>query len=82
MADGTITEHLFPTDSLFASYPKLRLNAAQERMFCNGVKLDLKRLRDLQPNQDTYTVYGAADTFLGTALADRTQQELRIGKRF
>lgn len=82
MADGTLEEHLFPTDSLFASYPKLRLNAAQERMFCNGVKLDLKRLRDLQPNQDTYTVYGAADTFLGTALADRTQQELRIGKRF
>lgn len=82
MADGTLEEHLFPTDSLFASYPKLRLNAAQERMFCNGVKLDLKRLRDLQPDQDIYTVYGATGTFLGTALADRTQQELRIGKRF
>lgn len=82
MADGTLEEHLLPTDSLFSSYPKLRLNAAQERMFCNGVKLDLKRLRDLQPDQDIYTVYGATGTFLGTALADRTQQELRIGKRF
>lgn len=82
MADGTLEEHLFPTDSLFASYPKLRLNAAQERMFCNGVKLDLNRLRNLQPDQDIYTVYGATGTFLGTALADRTQQELRIGKRF
>lgn len=82
MADGTLEEHLLPTDSLFSSYPKLRLNAAQELMFCNGVKLDLKRLRNLQPDQDIYTVYGATGTFLGTALADRTQQELRIGKRF
>lgn len=82
MADGTLEEHLLPTDSLFSSYPKLRLNAVQERMFCNGVKLDLKRLRNLQPDQDIYTVYGATGTFLGTALADRTQQELRIGKRF
>lgn len=82
MADGTLEEHLLPTDSLFSSYPKLRLNAAQERMFCNGVKLDLNRLRNLQPAQDIYTVYGATGTFLGTALADRTQQELRIGKRF
>lgn len=82
MADGTFEEHLLPTDSLFSSYPKLRLNAAQERMFCNGVKLDLNRLRNLQPDQDIYTVYGATGTFLGTALADRTQQELRIGKRF
>lgn len=82
MADGTLEEHLLPTDSLFSSYPKLRLNAAQERMFCNGVKLDLNRLRNLQPDQDIYTVYGATGTFLGTALADRTQQELQIGKRF
>lgn len=82
MADGTLEEHLLPTDSLFSSYPKLRLNAAQERMFCNGVKLDLNRLRNLQPDQDIYTVYGATGTFLGMALADRTQQELRIGKRF
>lgn len=82
MADGTLEEHLLPTDSLFSSYPNLRLNAAQERMFCNGVKLDLNRLRDLQPDQDVYTVYGATGTFLGTALADRTQQDLRIGKRF
>lgn len=82
MADGTLEEHLLPTDSLFSSYPKLRLNAAQERMFCNGVKLDLNRLWNLQPDQDIYTVYGATGTFLGTALADRTQQELRIGKRF
>lgn len=82
MADGTLEEHLLPTDSLFSSYPKFRLNAAQERMFCNGVKLDLNRLRNLQPDQDIYTVYGATGTFLGTALADRTQQELRIGKRF
>ena len=82
MANGTLEEHLLPTDSLFSSYPKLRLNAAQERMFCNGVKLDLNRLRNLQPDQHIYTVYGATGTFLGTALADRTQQELRIGKRF
>lgn len=82
MAEGTITEKLLPTDSLFSAYPKLYLNAAQERMFCNGVKLDLARLHRIRADQDCYTVYGAQSGFLGTAFADREKQELRIGKRF
>lgn len=82
VADGSIVDKLLPTDSLFSAYPKLHLNAAQERMFCNGVKLNLARLRDLQEEQDIYTVYGAQNGFLGTAAADWERQELRIGKRF
>lgn len=82
VADGSIADKLLPTDSLFSAYPKLHLNAAQERMFCNGVKLNLARLRDLQEGQDIYTVYGVQNGFLGTAAADWERQELRIGKRF
>lgn len=82
VADGTIADKLLPTDSLFSAYPKLYLNAAQERMFCNGVKLDLTRLHRIQAEQDCYTVYGPQNGFLGTAFADREKQELRIGKRF
>ena len=80
--DGSMADKLLPTDSLFSAHPKLYLNAVQERMFCNGVKLDLMRLRDLQEGQDVYTVYGVQNGFLGTAIADRERQELRIGKRF
>lgn len=82
VADGSIADKLLPTDSLFSAYPKLHLNAAQERMFCNGVKLNLARLRDLQEGQDIYTVYSVQNGFLGTAAADWERQELRIGKRF
>ena len=82
VADGSMADKLLPTDSLFSAYPKLYLNAAQERMFCNGVKLDLTRLHRIQAEQDCYTVYGAQNGFLGTAFADRENQELRIGKRF
>lgn len=82
VADGSIADKFLPTDSLFSAYPKLHLNAAQERMFCNGVKLNLARLRDLQEGQDIYTVYGVQNGFLGTAAADWERQELRIGKRF
>jgi tRNA pseudouridine55 synthase len=82
VADGTIAEKLQATDSLFSAYPKLRLNAVQERMFQNGVKLDLARIHHVNPAQTLYTVYGWESGFLGTATADWEKGELRIGKRF
>jgi tRNA pseudouridine55 synthase len=82
VAENRLTALLIPTETLFAEYPQLHLNGVQTRMYRNGVKLDLERLHGIDPAQQQYTVYGADGVFIGTASADFTQKELRIGKNF
>lgn len=77
---GTLAEHLIPTDQLFASLPELHLTEQQSELYGNGVKLALSRVDDILPEQNVYRVYGADGCFFGTAEADRAADELRIGK--
>ena len=51
-------------------------------MYRNGVKLDLKRLRQVRTDAAQYRVYDAQGKFLGTAQADWEQGLLRVGKNF
>lgn len=82
-ADSGETEKLLiPTERLFESYPKLRLNDVQTRMYRNGVKLDISRVHNITPQQSDYTVYGSGGVFIGTAKADFEKSELCIGKNF
>ena len=67
--EDRLEELILPIDRVFESLPKLRLGEAQTRMYKNGVKLDLSKLRDLKSTDDLYT-----------AFADRESGELRIGK--
>ncbi len=78
--EDRLEELILPIDRVFKSLPKLRLGEAQTRMYKNGVKLDLSKLRDLKSTDDLYTVYGSGGAFIGTAFADRESGELRIGK--
>ena len=78
--EDRLEELILPIDRVFESLPKLRLGEAQTRMYKNGVKLDLSKLRDLKSTDDLYTVYGSGGAFIGTAFADRESGELRIGK--
>lgn len=71
---------LIPTESIFKHLPKLRLNEAQTRMYRNGVKLDLARVRGISSEADRYTVYGCEDDFIGLARADRESGLLRVEK--
>ncbi|HRR76709.1 MAG: tRNA pseudouridine(55) synthase TruB [Ruminococcus sp.] len=71
---------LLPTDKVFVSLPKLVLGEAQARMYRNGVKLDITRVRGIIPDSDTYRVYAQDGTFFGTAVADRENGLLRVGK--
>ncbi|NLT08630.1 MAG: tRNA pseudouridine(55) synthase TruB [Ruminococcus sp.] len=71
---------LLPTDKVFASLPKLVLGEAQARMYRNGVKLDIARVRGIRPDSDTYRVYAQDGTFFGTAVTDRENGLLRVGK--
>lgn len=75
-----IEELILPIDRVFSSLPKLCLNEAQTRMYRNGVKLDLARVRGISDDADTYSVYGSDGVFIGTAAADRESGLLRVGK--
>lgn len=78
---GGINESLlFPVESLFNGLPAIRLYEEQERMYRNGVKLDINRI-EYQDSSERYRVYGS-DIFLGTAYIDREKGELRAEKNF
>jgi tRNA pseudouridine55 synthase len=78
--EDRLEELIFPVDRVFESLPELVLGEAQARMYRNGVKLDLSRVRGIVSGQDSYRVYGPGHSFIGTAAADREEGVLRIGK--
>lgn len=75
-----LEELILPIERVFEKLPKIRLGEAQSRMYRNGVKLDLERVRDVRDETDTYAVYAHEVGFIGTAVADRENGVLRIGK--
>jgi len=78
--EGRLEELIRPADRVFAELPAIRLGEAQTRMYRSGVKLDLERVRGIVPRADTYRVYGSDGTFIGTAVTDREDGVLRVGK--
>jgi len=78
--EGRLEELIRPADRVFAELPAIRLGEAQTRMYRSGVKLDLERVRGIVPRVDTYRVYGSDGTFIGTAVTDREDGVLRVGK--
>lgn len=82
-ADESRLESLIiPIERVFESLPALRLNPVQTRMYSNGVKLDIGRVRGIKPDTDRYSVYGSDGGFIGTAVIDREAGELRVEKNF
>lgn len=78
--EDRLSELILPVERVFEKLPKLRLGEAQTRMYRNGVKLDLSRIYNIKDTEDTYSVYGSDGSFIGTALADRENGVLRVGK--
>ena len=80
-ADNSTLETLIvPADRLFAVLPSLKLSEAQTRLYKNGVRLDLARVRGISADASRYRVYGADGTFLGLADADTGAGCLRVYK--
>jgi tRNA pseudouridine55 synthase len=78
---GGINESiLLPVEKLFSGLPAIWLYDEQERMYRNGVKLDINRIK-YTDDSDRYCIYGN-DRFLGTAYIDREKGELRSEKNF
>lgn len=78
--EGRLEELILPADRVFSALPAIRLGEAQTRMYRSGVKLDLARVRGIDPDSDTYRIYGFDGAFIGTAVTDREKGELRVGK--
>lgn len=78
--EGRLEELILPIDRVFEKLPKLRLGEAQTRMYRNGVKLELSRIRGITEAAEQYGVYGYDGGFIGTANADRENGILRVGK--
>lgn len=82
---GKLSERLLPIVRVFQELPALTLCAAQERMYRNGVRLDLKRLDGMQALGDwsgDLRIYAESGTFLGISYADREQGLLQTRKLF
>ena len=78
--EDRLEELILPIERVFEKLPKLRLGEAQTRMYRNGVKLDLERVRGIRDGISEYAVYGSDGGFIGTAIADRESGLLRVGK--
>ena len=78
--ENRLEELILPIERVFAKLPKLKLNEVQTRMYRNGVKLDLARVRNIRDDADDYAVYGFDGAFIGRALTDRENGILRVAK--
>lgn len=78
--EDRLAELILPTERVFAKLPRIVLGEAQTRMYRNGVKLDLARVRDIKQDVTDYAVYGSDGAFIGTALADFEGGILRVAK--
>ncbi len=78
MSDEERAALVKPVDTVFAEYPMIRLDAEQQRLYLNGVRLDAARLSDPVAEGGRYRVY--AEGFVG--IADVLGGELISLKRF
>lgn len=79
--EESISSRLLSIETLFLEYPEIWLSEAQTRMFGNGVKLDLARVRRTE-EAPIYRVKSRDSGFLGLARPDFDNEELRIVKMF
>ena len=78
--DGDLSAVIKPIEQVFAYLPELHIKGAQERMYRNGVKLDLNRLQ-FDKTAPRVCVYGETG-FIGIAAPDIENGVLRVEKNF
>ena len=79
---GDFSEIILPISSVFGYLPKIVLNDAQERMYRNGIRLDIHRVSAENISADRHAVYGNDGSFIGTAVIMRNEKLLKIEKNF
>ena len=74
---------LLPLETVFRGCPAVCLSPVQEKMFRNGVRMDLARIHGVPQGQDgLLRVLGGGGEFLGVARADFETCELVIVRNF
>jgi tRNA pseudouridine55 synthase len=74
---------LLPLETVFHSCPAVYLSAAQDKMFRNGVRMDLARINGVPENHDgLLRVLGNNREFLGVARASYETSELIAVRNF
>lgn len=79
--EGDFSTVLRPVERLFSSLPRIRLNEVQSRMFRNGVRLDLNRVR-YRISDGYQAVYDEGNRFMGLAELNFEKMELVVRKMF
>lgn len=78
--NGNTENLLISIDSAFMLYPEIHLGEHQTKLYKNGVKLDLQRIRNILPQNNIYRVYGSDSKFIGLALAEHEGNILKVYK--
>lgn len=76
---GEVERILHPIGEAFASLPAVQLDESRTRMYLNGVKLDLRKIR-CPVSEGDLRVMGADGSFLGIAVRDEERRELKSKK--
>lgn len=74
-------KYLLPIDKVFGEYPSVTLNEHQEKLYRNGVKLDIKRMGGIKRG-GIHRVFGADKGFIGLGIADPDAMEFSVYKNF
>lgn len=80
--DGDFGKYLTPISSVFGYLPKVRLSQTQEKMYKNGIRLDVGRLDIDDRSAERHAVYGCGGEFIGTAVIMRGENLLRVEENF
>ena len=78
---GDFSSFVLPVAEVFEYLPKAHLSAEQERMYRNGIRLDIDRVKKDKPDAVRYAVYGASG-FIGTAVIMPEERLLKVEKNF
>lgn len=73
-------KYLLPIEKVFVDYPDVKLNPHQEKLYRNGVKLDMNRM--YISKDGIYRVFGAEGGFIGLGRADSEKAEFSVYKNF
>jgi len=78
---GDFSSFILPVSEVFGFLPRITLSAEQERMYRNGIRLDINRVFTEHRGEERYAVYGASG-FLGTATVMKEEMLLKVEKNF
>lgn len=79
--EDNIQSVIIPIDKVFEGYSKIILSEVQTRMYKNGVKLDLNRIK-IDIKTEKHRVYGFDNEFLGIGFENLKTMELICDKNF